>query len=255
MTDPAPPPSRKPTLIQICLVVLPLGTIALGIIAMIWYFQRDYIVGKRNRDGGYTKEPTVASIADYTTKLASTITGTRGTHDEAGRRGLLATQSMIEGALGETNMGYKPVVQQFTRDGFVWKNIWVDNSGTRNPSEIVEVRVAYALSGNPASVKRESLPVAMTLELAQAFTGTATRRTVRFLFLGGETDDAGGSSGADAYARLMDDRRIKVIGVIDLSHGDFESGRYLGADGKIEAVALDAKMDELRQAITRLADQ
>ena len=255
MPDSPTPARSRPTLIQVCLVVLPLGTIILGIIAMIWYFQKDYIVGKSDRDGVYTKEPTVASIGDYTSKLTSTITAVRGTRDEAGRRGMLATQSMIEGALGETNMGYNPVVQTFEGDGFTWKNIWADNTGTRNPSEIIEVRVPYVPDGTTESINRNSLAVAVGLELAHAFTGTATRRTVRFLFLGGATGETGDVAGAGEYARLMADRRIKVVGVLDLSRGDFEPGRYINGNGLIAADELAAKVEDLRKAIARLAGQ
>ncbi len=242
-------------MIQVCLMVLPIGTVVLGIIAMVWYFQRDYIVGKQDRDGLYTKEPSLASISDYTTKLSSTLTGGRSPANESGKLGLRATMSLIEGATGETNMGYKPVVQEFEADGFVWKNIWADNVGKRNPTEIIEVRVHYALPGDINFAARDSLPVAVALELAHAFTGTQTRRTVRFLFLGGTRPAAGESPASEAYARLMEDRRIKVMGVLDLNAEDFDPGRHLGLDGKIDGPALMDTIQDLRETISRMANQ
>lgn len=261
MTEPAADnslefsPGRRPTLVQICLMVLPIGTVVLGTIAMIWYFQRDYVVGKQNRDGLYTKEPAAASIADYTTKLSSTLTTGRSPSSEPGKLGLVATMSLIEGAIGETNMGYQPASQEFEADGFVWKNIWVDNTGKRNPTEIIEVRVHYALPGDQNFAARDSLPIAVVLELANAFTGTQTRRTVRFLFLGGQCPASGESPGGEAYARLMEDRRIKVMGVLDLNGSDFDPGRYLGLDGKIDAPALMDTVQDLHETISRMANQ
>ena len=254
------PPSRRPTLVQVCLMSLPFGTMLLGIIAMVWYFQRDDIKARGRAEGLYGKEPTESSVADYLTKLTGPIAGVRAPTDDVGRRGLLATMSLIEGSLGEVNMGYTPVVEPFDADGFSWKNIWVDNLGQRNPSEIVEVRVAYDLAHGPLESVRESLPVAVGLELAHAFSGQKHRRTVRFLFLGNQNSpqtnvDKTAHSGGQAYAALMADRRVKVMAVIDLNAGDFEAGRFIAASGKIDFPLLMQDIDRLRAGILRAADQ
>jgi hypothetical protein len=95
------------------------------------------------------------------------------------------------------------------------------------------------------------LPLAVGLELAHAFAGTENRRTIRFLFLGAGEEP----TGERVYADLMKDRRIKVQGVIDLDASDFHPARCLDGDGRIDDAALMREVENLRQAITRLANQ
>ena len=256
MSESLPPPRQRPTLIQVCLMVLPFGTVVLGIVAMLLYFQRDRPDGHEDTNSPYAKEPTAESIADYVRKLSGPMTGRRGVQDENARRGLHAAMSLIEGALGETNMGYKPVSQNFEAAGFTWKNIWADNTGQRNPTEVIEVRASYDKVSNPAMPARDSLPVAIGLELAQAFTGSSQRRTVRFLFLGHESSAAPDTrTGGQAYAGLMQDRRIKVMAVIDLNGADLDAARCVSTDGTLDHQAVMEAVDRLRAAITRVANQ
>jgi hypothetical protein len=256
MSESQPPPRQRPTLIQVCLMVLPFGTVVLGGIAMLLYFQRDRPDGREDTNSPYSREPTAASIADYVRKLSGPMTGRRSVQDENGRRGLLAAMSLIEGALGETNMGYKPASQSFDAAGFSWKNIWADNPGQRNPTEVIEVRAAYDKISNPAMPARDSLPVAVGLELAQAFTGTTQRRTIRFLFLGHQTPATpGAQTGGQAYATLMQDRRVKVMAVIDLNGADLDAARCVSTDGTLDHEAIMETVARLRTSITRVANQ
>lgn len=231
-------------------MVLPIGTVVLGTIAMIWYFQAGKRPGAKEQRGFYTKEPEAVSIRDTVRKLSSPPLSERGAATENGMVGWQATMSLIEGATGETNMGYEPVLYEYGSGDGKWKHIWVDNTGQRNITEIVEVRVR-SVPVSPGGGVVAHLPLAVGLELAHAFTGTRNRRTIRFLFLGpGEAP-----TGEQVYAELMKDRRIKVQGVIDLDASDFHAPRCLDAAGQIDDAALLREVENLRQGITRLANQ
>lgn len=231
-------------------MVLPIGTVVLGTIAMFWYFHEGSRPGAKERRGLYTKEPTESSIRDTVGKLSTMPLSKRGADTEDGRLGWQATASLIEGATGETNMGYQPILHEYYSAGTKWKHIWVDNPGKRNLTEIIEVRVRTIPPGHHQGLAAQ-LPIAVALELAQAFAGTENRRTIRFLFLGGGTDPAG----EQVYADLMKDRRIKVLGVFDLDASDFRAAACLDAAGQIDDSALMREMEDLRQNIRRAANQ
>jgi hypothetical protein len=243
------PARRRPTFIQVALMVLPIGTVVLGTIAMLWYFHEGSRPGAKEKRGLYTKEPTAASIRDSVRKLSLPPLAGRGAATEDGMVGWQATMSLIEGATGETNMGYQPVVHEYLSGGAKWRHLWVDNPGQRNLTEIIEVR-ARSIPPEGLEGLAAHLPIAVALELAQAFAGTENRRTIRVLFLGGGRDP----TGEDVYAELMKDRRIKVLGVFDLDASDFRPARCLDAAGQIDDTALMREVDELRQKIRRAAN-
>lgn len=231
-------------------MVLPIGTVVLGTIAMLWYFKEGSRPGAKEKRGLYTKEPTAVSIRDTVRKLSLAPLAERGEATKEGRVGWQATMSLLEGATGETNMGYQPTLHEYTSGSEKWRHLWVDNPGQRNITEIVEVRVRSippAGGAGPAA----HLPVAVALELAQAFAGTENRRTIRVLFLGGGDNP----TGEDVYSDLMKDRRLKVLGVFDLDASDFRPGRCLDATGQIDDNALMAEVETLRQNIRRAANQ
>ena len=230
-------------------MVLPIGTVVLGAIAMFWYFHEGSRPGAKEQRGLYTKEPTSASIRDTVRKLSLPPLAGRGSGTEEGRVGWQATMSLLEGATGETNMGYQPVLHEYTSGGEQWQHLWVDNAGQRNITEIIEVRARSIPTGGTGPVAH--LPVAVALELAHAFAGTENRRTIRVVFLGG----GGNPTGEQVYADLMKDRRIKVLGVFDLDASDFRPARCLDAAGQIDDTALMREVGELRQNILRAANQ
>ncbi|MFM7181338.1 MAG: hypothetical protein ACKO2G_07745 [Verrucomicrobiales bacterium] len=244
------PARRRPTFIQVALMVLPIGTVVLGTIAMLWYFHEGSRPGAKEERGLYTKEPTAASIRDSVRKLSLPPLAVRGEATEAGGVGWQATMSLIEGATGETNMGYQPVLHEYDSGAGKWRHLWVDNSGKRNLTEIIEVRARSVPTGNREGLAVH-LPIAVALELAQAFAGTENRRTIRFVFLGGGQDPTGEQS----YAELMKDRRIKVQGVFDLDASDFRAAACLDASGQIDDTALMREVENLRQNIRRAANQ
>ena len=231
-------------------MVLPIGTVVFGIIAMIWYFHEGSRPGAKPSRSLYTKEPTAASVRDTVGKLSTPPLAERGAATENGRVGWQATTSLIEGATGETNMGYQPVIHEYSSGDTGWKHIWVDNAGKRNLTELVEVRVRTIPNRGQNGLIAQ-LPIAVALELAHAFAGTENRRTIRFLFLGGGT----GPTGEDVYADLMKDRRIKVQGVFDLDASDLPAARCLDTAGQIDDTALMRVVEDLRADIQRVANQ
>ena len=231
-------------------MVLPIGTVVLGTIAMLWYFHEGSRPGAKEKRGLYTKEPTAASIRDTVRKLSLPPLASRGEATEDGMIGWQATMSLLEGATGETNMGYEPVLHEYESGGEKWRHLWVDNPGQRNLTEIIEIRARGIPPGGNQGLAAH-LPVAVALELAQAFAGTENRRTIRVLFLGGGREP----SGEDVYADLMKDRRIKVLGVFDLDGSDFRAAACLDANGQIDDTALMREVEDLRQSVRSAANR
>jgi hypothetical protein len=256
----ASPPSAVPvparaSWVKWALVILPAGTVVLGVVAMIWYFQRDRWVGAEQVRGGFfRKDATAASLADYVEKLSGPVLGTRGAGGAEGRRGLQAAASLVEGSLGETNMGYRVQAEDFTAGGVVHRNLWVDNPAERNPTELVEVRVSLDREGPGPAGLEENLPLGLALELAHSLAGTSQRRAIRFLFLG--NNSAVGASpprGTEVYRPRMDQRAFKVMGVFDLD--TYDGRRHVGVDGAVDFAGVLADLEELRAGIVRSANQ
>lgn len=249
-----PDPPSPPRFFKALLVALPAGTVLLGIVAMVWYFQRDRILGPE-RPRSMAREPSAASLADRIAKLSGPLTGTRQAGDENGRRGLEAVSAMVEGSLGPNNMGYEPTSEPFESGGFSWRNLLAENKGERNPTEVVEVRVSMDRGNAGPPGPAENLGLAAALELAQAMAGAPHRRTVRFVFLARNRDpSAPAPRGMDAHRPLADDPPIRLQSVIDLDGNDFDGPRFIRPDGSVDYPALLAAVVALRDKITRLAE-
>jgi len=247
-----PAASRGPTLIQVLLLALPLGTVILGTFAMWWYFQRDVTYTPVAQPGLYQQDPNPDSLADRLSKLSNPVLARRGPGDADARRGLAAVSGFIEGSLGPGNMGYSVQSQSLPTGEMDLANLWGDALGRRNPTEIIEVRVPQDLPPD-ATVPSDNIPLAMALELANAFIGTENRRTVRFVFLANQSDPAPGTrTGGEAYSALMTDRRIKVLTVFDLGA---EAARPIRSDGKIDLDAVLDRVESLRGAISSAANR
>jgi len=255
MRTDVPLPSRAPRLVKALLVGLPVGTVLLGIVAMVWYFQRDRILGQARMSSGLAKAPGAASLADRVAKLTGPVTGSRHWGDENGRRGLEAVASLVEGSLGQNNMGYEPLLQDFDSGGVAWRNILAEVRGQRNPTEVVEIRVSMdrARAGPPQPT--ENLGLAVALEVAQALVGSENRRTVRFVFLAQNRDPTSPRPhGLDAHRPVNEDPSIRTLAVIDLDRGDFAGDRFARPDGSVDFHAVLEATEALRLQIVQLAN-
>ncbi len=246
----------RPSLIQVLLVTLPVGTVVLGIFAMWLYFQRDNSLNPLARPGFYPQEPSIESLTDRVAKLSGPVIGARGPADENTRHGLRAVRAFVEGSLGPGNMGYSVNTQDFQAGETSFANLWVDVIGGRNPTEIIEVRVAQDVPPGTFADPAANVALAATLELAHAFVGTESRRTIRFVFLANEADPLPESRPGSAYFNtLMDDRRIKVLTVFNNNEGDFDAARLARPDGTIDFEAALSRIEVLRSEVSRHANR
>jgi len=242
----------RPTLIQVFLVALPVGLAVAVVVALYIYQLRENRVAEPVAEGVYQKEPTAAALRDYVAKLGGDLVGERNQRDENTLRALNAAASLIEGALGPSNMGYAVHRQKISPAGSGLYNVWVENPGQRNPTEIVEVRVGYDSPRKEDGILRNAIGVAIALELAHAFSNTENRRTVRFVFLANQWDEAAQTKGSEVYDQLTDERRLKVVRGFDLD------GDILASYRRRDAISYAALLEEvggLRAEIIRAANR
>jgi len=247
-----PAASRRPTLIQLLIIALPVGLGICVVIAMYLYLRGEGRSVERMAVGIYQKEPSEASLRDYIGKFSGELIGERNLRNAETMRSLRAAASLIEGALGSSNMGYAVRRQEVSGEEDGPYNLWVDNPGQRNPTEIVEVRVGYDSPRGDSGVMRNAPGVAMALELAHAFSNSENRRTIRFVFLVNEWDAEALPRGSEVYGRVVEDRRYKVVRVFDLDGELLEAFR--GRDALSYASLLD-EVERLRAAVVGAANR
>lgn len=131
---------------------------------------------------GATEEPqkskpiegqvTRGEMKDYLNKMNSQI-GERNLETVDGRRSLKQTAAMIEGTLGQVNLGYD--VSRSAKErakGLLWTTLWVD-AGNLESKEVTLLVVPYGESGTP---------VAFALGLAEHLVGASLKKRVRIVF-------------------------------------------------------------------------
>lgn len=95
-------------------------------------------------------------------------------------QGLTKAANYITGAL--TKMGYQVLRQEYRVKGITCANLEVIRHGSDKPDDIIVVGAHYDSVIDSPGANDNGSGVAVTLELARAFTRFQTRRTVRFVF-------------------------------------------------------------------------
>jgi hypothetical protein len=161
---PHPDPGRW---IRAALVILPVGTILLGIASFgIWQWQRDRAA---DRSFKYAQALRHEISAPAMERHAAVIRTALGQADA-----LLAIPGYLESTMGAENMGYN--VRRMRYANFA--NVDAELSGKQMPRQVVLVLLPY--STDPIMREQIALSLAMMLGTAHDITGQPTLRTVRF---------------------------------------------------------------------------
>jgi len=172
-------PSQLPgKIVRAGLIILPFGTILLGIASFgIWVWKKD-----RAEDRNYEHaramrlEPNTAGWQRHFAVLQEVALGSFGER-------MRSTASYLESSLSAEMMGYGPLqVQPPSGVDETLSGVSAELTGKRRPREVVLVLLPYGATPNPGS-EGETGQTASLLCLAHWMTGEATERTLRYLML------------------------------------------------------------------------
>lgn len=204
MTEAAPPQADPGRWIRAALVILPAGTILLGIASFgIWQWKKDQAADRSFK---------------YAMALRQTIS-TAGIERHAGilRQALgkadwaLSIPAFLESTMGAENMGYNV---RRVRLGDGQSIIDAELTGKTRPREMVIALVLY--NGGAAKVEATTLAAAELLSVAHEVTGESVARSLRFAVI---------PDSADALQNLKeglrrDDERVMHLFVLGAPDSD-----------------------------------
>ncbi|WP_395748556.1 hypothetical protein [Prosthecobacter sp.] len=172
MTEAQPAPNSDPgRWIRFALVMLPVGTIILGIASFgIWQWKKD-------------------QAADRSFKYAQALRRTISAEGIERHVGILRTAlskedrdlsipGYLQSTMGAENMGYNVRRERFGSEQSV---IDAELTGTKRPMEVVMVLVPYG--GAPERAESTAQAIAESLSIAHEITGEKVVRSLRFAFI------------------------------------------------------------------------
>jgi hypothetical protein len=202
-------------LIPIILMMLPAGTVVLGVASMIWYFWKGDVDSAM---------PKVTSLMQKTIessdlkKYVKVLTEDIGERNTANPKKLGIAANYLEGTLGPQNMGYVVRRQSYEVDGVSCDNLEVELAGTSRRDEIVVVGAHYDSVVGTVGANDNATGVAALLSLANRFVGSENQRTLRFVAFVNEeppyfqTEDMG----SRRYVSRAKTRGDKVVAMLCL---------------------------------------
>lgn len=172
MIETPPVPSSDPgRWIRAALMILPAGTVLLGIASFgIWQWKKD-----READHSFKyamalkREISLGGLEKHANLL-------RGVLRQADV--MQAVPGYLQSTMGEENMGYNVRRDRFRAGEAECANIDAELSGKKMPYEVILVLVPYA-----ANDEAGATALAVMLSMAHELTGQATLRTLRFAAL------------------------------------------------------------------------
>lgn len=171
MTEVAPTNANPGRWIRFALVMLPLGTILLGIASFgIWQWKKDQA---EDRSFKYSMALRRPITLDGIQRHANVVREALGKADRD-----LSIPGYLESTMGAENMGY---TVRRTRFGTDQSNIDAELTGKTRPREIVMALVLY--DGDPTHLIRTSQAIAELLSVAHEVTGESVVRGLRFAVL------------------------------------------------------------------------
>jgi len=171
MTEAQPTNSDPGRWIRFALVMLPVGTILLGIASFgIWQWKKDQAA---DRSFKYAQALRRQISAEGIQKHADIIRAALNKPDRD-----LSIPGYLESTMGAENMGYTVRRERFGAEQSI---IDGELTGTQRPLEVVMVLALYG--GNAAQQESTALAVAEALVVAHQLTGEKVVRTLRFAYL------------------------------------------------------------------------
>lgn len=171
MTD-APPTSADPgRWIRFALVMLPVGTILLGIASFgIWQWKKDQAADRSFKYALALRRPlSIESIQRHVGVVRAALV-------KADRD--LSIPGYLESTMGAENMGYDVRRERFGTDQSI---IDAELTGSTRPREIVMVLALY--KGDAAGSESTAQAIAEALGVAHEITGEKVARSLRFAFI------------------------------------------------------------------------
>jgi hypothetical protein len=177
MTDAQPTSADPGRWIRFALVMLPVGTILLGIASFgIWQWKKDQAA---DRSFKYALALRRMISVEGIQKHADIIRTALNKPDRD-----LSIPGYLESTMGAENMGYTVRRERFGAEQSI---IDAELTGTQRPLEVVMVLALYG--GNAAQQESTALAVAEALAVAHQVTGEKVVRSLRFAFIP-DTPDA-----------------------------------------------------------------
>ena len=220
------PIPAKFSLVRWLIAAFPIGLIVMGMLSFVIYFKklnaRD--VAQNNKFAPMLqKEPNEADLKRHVRMLSETI----GERRPGQWENYEAAATYIKSSLDPMGAGYEVKTQPFKLDGHECENIEVELPGRQAKGEIILVGAHYdTVAGCPGANDNGS-GVAALISLAQAFTGTANERTLRFVAFANEENPyfATDNHGALRYAKRCQERKENIVGMFALETLGFYSDK------------------------------
>jgi len=170
----------RPKLIQTLVMILPIGTVVLGVISFFFYF-RGLETATATENNQFApmlrKDVDQADLERYVRTLSETL-GPRSSQDIDV---LNSSAAYIESTLGRMNMGYTVDRQSYEADGAAFHNLVAELPGKNKAKEIIVVGAHYDTFPTTPGADDNASGVAILLALAHSLTGTENQRTIRFV--------------------------------------------------------------------------
>ncbi len=202
--------------IRASLTVVPLGLVALTVVAFIVFFTKEPAELKAASEVSsmFRKEISEKDLRDSVTMLATTI----GPRHAGEYRKLNTAATWIESSLGPSNMGYTVEKQVYGVDGREFRNLIAELPGGEKAREIIVVGAHYDSVPDCPGANDNGTGVAALLAIANAFVGTKHPRTVRFVAFTNEEPPyfQTESMGSLVYARACRERGDTIVAMLSL---------------------------------------
>ncbi len=248
----APRPADPGKWIRFALVALPAGTIVLGALSFVIYFEKK----EREKEIAYGHALALRrdiDAADIGRHIAVLQDAARLPAEE-GRK---TAASYLESTLSPENMGYETRRDEWQANGQERANIRVRLPGTKRPQDAVLVLAGYGGKMDASQIAS----LAAWLSLAHAMTGDPKIKAVEFAAL--DVSD-GGRAAADRLLAELHERQARAVHVHWLAPagqqaGGEIAGRFAGARTASHALAgspmeLKAQADAVLRLILDAAD-
>jgi hypothetical protein len=171
MTEAQPTPADPGRWIRFALVMLPVGTILLGIASFgIWQWKKDQAADRSFKYAVALRRPISLEGIERHAGVLRTALG------KADRD--LSIPGYLESTMGAENMGYNVRRMRFGQEQSV---IDAELTGGKRPLEIVMVLVPY--SERAESAEGTAQAIAESLSIAHEITGEKVVRSLRFAFI------------------------------------------------------------------------
>lgn len=169
---------KRPLIVTLFLVLLPVWLIASGGGALWYYFHREKMQAQVEQER-FVQSVSAPLLADDLRKIVEVI-GERNASSETAAANLSRTASMIEGVLGPSNTGY---AVKKSNGPAAWPLLEVTLTGKDPAAPAVWVVTSYDSRAGSRGAEANATGLAATLAAAQALAGDKPKAAVHFVFL------------------------------------------------------------------------